>query len=109
MSWNGGTLLTNVLLGWPGVTTQPHRFGGVEFRVHDHEIGHLHGDRLFDLLVPRTERGRWIDASKAQPHHIYPESNWVSVYLNTEQDVAGAIEIAKSNYERFKPRGRDAK
>ena len=30
--------------GWPGVEERRHRFGGVEFRVNGHEIGHLHGD-----------------------------------------------------------------
>src|SRR5215212_10805791 len=35
--------------GWPGVEARVHRFGGVEFRVNGHEIGHLHGDRMADL------------------------------------------------------------
>jgi len=38
--------------GWPGVEEQVHRFGGVEFRVNGHEIGHLHGDRMVDLPFP---------------------------------------------------------
>ena len=35
--------------GWPGVEARVHRFGGIEFRVNGHEIGHLHGDRMADL------------------------------------------------------------
>ena len=38
--------------GWEGVEARPHRFGGVEFRVRGHEIGHLHGSRLADLPFP---------------------------------------------------------
>jgi hypothetical protein len=37
------------------VTVAPHRFGGVEFRVGRRELGHLHGNRLADLLsLPKT-------------------------------------------------------
>lgn len=93
--------LTEELLTWDGVTIHPHRFGGVEFQWNGKEIGHLHGDRLFDLLLPRTERDRWINEGKANSHHIFPDSGWVSVYLNTEQDVAHAIEIARHKYDRM--------
>lgn len=37
---------------WPGVTSAPHRFGGIEFRVGRRELGHLHGDHLADLPFP---------------------------------------------------------
>jgi hypothetical protein len=101
MSENGKASLTDELLSWAGVTVQPHRFGGIEFQFEGKEIGHLHGDRLFDLLLPKTERDAWIRAGKAEPHHIYPESNWVSIYLKTEEDVTHAIAIIRSKYERM--------
>ncbi|TFE23972.1 luciferase family protein [Cohnella luojiensis] len=101
MSGTGGTGLTEELLSWTGVTIHPHRFGGVEYQLNGKEIGHLHGDRLFDLLLPKSERDRWIEDVKARPHHMYPDSGWVSVYLNTEQDVAHAIEIARSKYDQM--------
>ncbi|MDF2959768.1 MAG: hypothetical protein K0S39_1503 [Paenibacillus sp.] len=102
MSWNGGAALTEELLNWAGVTMHPHRFGGLEFQLNCNEIGHLHGNRLFDLLVPKSERDRWVEEGKARPHHMYPDSGWMSVYLNTEQDVAHAIEIARSKYDQIK-------
>ena|SRR5215469_6461007 len=37
------------IIEWPGVTTEPNRFGGIEFLVYKKEMGHLHGERLFDL------------------------------------------------------------
>ncbi|MBP1967711.1 hypothetical protein J2Z65_006983 [Paenibacillus aceris] len=36
---------------------------------------------------------------------MYPDSGWVSVYLNTWQDVANAIEIARSNYDQMVLKG----
>ena len=98
---SGGTDLTEELSSWAGVTVHPHRFDGIEFRLNGKEIGHLHGDRLFDLLLPKTERDRWIEAGKAEAHHLYPDSGWVSVYLNTELDVANAVEIARFKYDRM--------
>lgn len=101
MSTSGKAVLTDELLSWAGVTVQPHRFGGIEFVIEGKEIGHLHGDYLVDLLLPKSERDEWIAAGKAEPHHIYPESGWVSIYLKTEEDVAHAIEILHSKYERM--------
>lgn len=104
MTGSRGAALTEELLTWDGVTKHPHRFGGIEFQLNGKEIGHLHGNRLFDLLSPKSERDRWIEEGKARPHHMYPDSNWVSVYLNSEQDVAHAVEIARFKFERMQER-----
>jgi hypothetical protein len=102
VSGNGGKEgLTAELLSWVGVTIEPHRFGGIEFQLDGKEIGHLHGDRLFDMHLMKSERDRWIEAGKARAHHMYPDSGWVSVYLNTKQDVAHAIEIARYKYDQM--------
>ena len=37
------------LEGWSGITAQPHRFGGTEYRLGRREIGHVHGDHLVDI------------------------------------------------------------
>ena len=36
--------------GWDGVTSRPHRFGGVAFMLGKRELGHIHGDRLAPAL-----------------------------------------------------------
>jgi hypothetical protein len=92
-------ILTDELLTWSGVTVQPHRFGGIEFSVQGKEIGHLHGDYLVDLLLPKSRRDELIAAGRAEPHHIYPESGWVSVYLRSEADVLNAVEILRIKYD----------
>ena len=38
-------------LRWPGVTSQPGRFGATSFRYGKREIGHLHRDMIADLPV----------------------------------------------------------
>jgi Family of unknown function (DUF5519) len=88
------------LLSWPGVSEEPHRFGGVEFRVDGHEIGHLHGERLADLPFPRRVRDALVAAGRARRHHVLPDTGWVSVPLHTEADAGAVIELFRMNYDR---------
>jgi hypothetical protein len=85
---------------WPGVVVAPHRFGGVEFRVDRRELGHLHGNRLADLPFPVKIREQLVAAGRAERHHVMPESGWVSYYIRSEDDVPGAIELFRLNYDR---------
>jgi hypothetical protein len=101
MQTNRKEALTDELLSWPGVTNQLHRFGGIEFLFQVKEIGHLHGDHLVDLLLPKSQRDEWIAAGRAKPHHIFPESGWLSIYLKSEEDVVNAVEILRTKYERM--------
>jgi hypothetical protein len=90
--------------GWPGVEQRVHRFGGVEFRVNGHEIGHLHGDRLADLPFPVRMRKELVAAGEAQVHHVLPQTGWVSYRIRGEEDVAGALDLFRKNYERLTAR-----
>jgi hypothetical protein len=84
---------------WDGVTIHDHRFGGIEFRLGRRELGHLH--RSFaDLPFPRRIRDELVSAGRAQPHHILPESGWITVSMQTEADVRNVIELLRENYER---------
>ena len=87
------------LQGWPGITTQPHRFAGTEYRFGRREIGHMHGDRLVDIPFPKKLRDELVAAGRAEPHHILPESGWVSIYLRQASDVERAIELLRLSFE----------
>jgi len=89
------------LARWDGLESRPHRFGGVEFRYGGHEIGHLHGDRLADLPFPRRVREELVAAGKARPHHVLPQTGWVSYPIRDDGDVEGALELFRLNYERL--------
>src|SRR5918994_4549700 len=88
------------VLGWPGVTAEPHRFGGVEFLLGRREIGHLHGDRLADLPFPRRVRDELVAAGRATPHHVLPESGWVSRPIAGPEDVDEVVALFRLSYER---------
>jgi hypothetical protein len=100
MSWKGAQArISEVVTSWPGVTPQPHRFGGVEYTIGKREIGHIHGDHLVDIPFPKKVRDEIVAAGRAQPHHVLPESGWVSFYLRQESDVEQAIALLRESYE----------
>ncbi len=90
------------VLSWDGVTSAPHRFGGVEFRLGRRELGHLHGDRLADLPFTRKIRDMLVETGRALPHHVLPDTGWVSRPIENEDDVAETIELFRLSYERAK-------
>ena len=83
------------------MTVAPHRFGGVEYLYGKKEMGHVHGDRLADLPVPRRLHDELIASGRAQPHHVLPETGWISVWISNPADVASVIEIFRMQYERY--------
>jgi hypothetical protein len=89
---------------WSGVTALPHRFGGVEFRIGKVEIGHLHGNHLADLPFPKKTRDELVAGGRALPHHVLPESGWVSRPIKDESDAAEAIALFRMNYDRVSSR-----
>ncbi|MDQ4042933.1 MAG: DUF5519 family protein [Actinomycetota bacterium] len=92
--------------GWPGVEATPHRFGGVEFRVRGHEIGHLHGSRIADLPFPIRMRKELVAEGKAEPHHVLPQTGWVSYYPLGPEDASAVVELFRLNYEHLVQRGK---
>ena len=103
-----GEIIGSEVAGWTGVEERVHRFGGREFRVNGHEVGHLHGDRLADLPFPVKVREELVEAGKARRHHVLPETGWVSYPIRGGEDVAGALDLFRMNYERLTAR-RDAR
>jgi len=100
------TLITKnikqAILSWPGVTSNPYQFGGIEFRINKRDMGHIHGEKLADLPFPFKIRKEIIASGKAIPHIIYPESMWVSYIIHSEEDTPKIIDLFRLQYERLK-------
>jgi hypothetical protein len=90
--------ITAAVSSWPGVELGPHRFGGVEFRLGRRELGHLHGDRIADLPFPRWLRDELVAAGRAGPHHVLPDSGWVTFQI--ADGAEQAIELFRLSYDR---------
>lgn len=87
------------IMGCTDISAGMHRFGGTEYKLGKREIGHVHGDYLVDIPFPLKMRNEIINKGEAQPHHILPESGWVSIYLRKDEDVYRAINLLKRSYE----------
>jgi hypothetical protein len=87
------------LRSWSGVVCQPHRFGGSEYHLGRREIGHVHGDSLVDIPFPKKVRNDLVAAGRAEPHHILPQSGWISISLKQASDVDRAIELLRLSFE----------
>ncbi len=92
---------------WEGITTRPHRFGGIEFRLIKQvsatktttvEIGHLHGNGMIDIPFNTQLRECLVAEGKANPHHMLPETGWVSYFMRGEADVDGALWLLRLSY-----------
>ncbi len=94
-----GKRIEATLAGWKGVSARPHRFGGVEYRLGTREIGHVHGDHLVDIPFPKRVRDEIVSSGAAEPHHILPETGWVSFYIRDEADVERAVRLLERSYE----------
>ena len=93
------------ILSWTDVTSEPHRFGGIEFRLNKREMGHIHGERVADLPFPMKIRNDLVSSGRASPHHVLPKSGWISYWIDKgEEDVPAVIELFRMRYEQLKPR-----
>jgi hypothetical protein len=88
-----------VVHGWEEVEIRPHRYGGLEFRLGKRELGHVHGDALVDIPFPKAVRNEIVAAGQAEPHHILPNSGWVSVFLRENEDVERAIGLLERSFQ----------
>jgi len=101
---NVADMIKQAVLSWPGVTLQPHRFGGTEFCVSKREFGHLHGDYQADVPFSVRLRDELVASGKAAPHHLYPNSGWVTYYIRGVEEVPLLIELLRLNYDRLAKR-----
>lgn len=91
--------IEQAVLAWAGVSSHPHQFGGTEYRIGNREIGHIHGDHLVDIPFPTAVRNEVVAAGLAEPHHILPNSGWISVHIRAAGDVSRAVELLKRSYD----------
>jgi hypothetical protein len=93
--------LEREVLKWPGVTSEPGRFGAVAFRYGKREIGHIHRDRIADLPVTREMREAILSRGRARPHRA-GSKGYISYPVEDQEDLSVVLEILGQNYDRAK-------
>jgi hypothetical protein len=102
------------ILGWDGVFKKRDEDGpgGIpvtSYGFEGREIGHVHhggaNGFLADFRFPKEIRDELIRTGQAIPHPAFPDSRTTASYrIWSTEDVAGALELFRMNYERRKRR-----
>jgi hypothetical protein len=90
---------------WPGVRTEPGRFGALSFVVGRRELGHLHGDHAAHFAFPRAVRAELEREGRVGPHPAVPDSpGWAARRIAGDDDVRDVIALLRLNYDRVPAR-----
>ena len=85
----------------PNVSTNPHRFGGKEFRFGTPEIGHIHAGEDVDIPFPRSVRDALLADGLAEEHRWVPNSGWITFQVRDEGDIKHAVWLMRLSYLRY--------
>lgn len=83
---------------WEGVSIHTHRYGGIEFRVENKEIGHLHGGGLLDILFDKDTKDSLFKNKQISEHHIFQNTGWGSLYLSEKSDFQEIIGLLRISF-----------
>jgi len=87
-------------IGIPAVSLTVHRLGGLGFAFGGRELGHLHGNGLLDLFTGRKLARDLVAAGRADTHHFFGESAWVSYWVRSAADVIQAVALLQCVFGR---------
>jgi hypothetical protein len=90
--------IKQTVTGWPGIIANPHRFGGLEFNLGTVEIGHIHANGMVDIPFNTKIRTLLLAENRAEPHHLLPETGWITFYIHSESDVEEALWLFRLSY-----------
>jgi hypothetical protein len=106
--------LERELLNWPGVskatsTGGPGRGGYwvppfTVYRVGRQEIGHVHDNGVADLPFPQEIHDKLIAEGRVKPHPA-GFAGVVSYHIRGPEDLPGAVELFRMNYDRTSAAG----
>jgi Family of unknown function (DUF5519) len=107
MSADAARDIVDQVTSWPGVSAHDHQFGGIEFRLGNRQLGHLHGDRIADIPLKRALRDVLVASGRVRIHRWRPDSGWVTVDLGSEAGRDEAVRLLRVGYDKaLKARGR---
>lgn len=91
-------ILEGEVLRWRGTTLSIHKYGGLQFNVHNKEIGHLHSNGLLDVVYSRKIKTMLMKEGRVSHHHLFEKSGWISFYVHSPEDQDYAIKLLMLSY-----------
>lgn len=92
--------IERIVLKWPGVTSEIHAMGGIGFRFHRNEIGHIHWNGDVDIVFGRELTEKLLRSGKVQ-HHRFVPSAAVTFSLKGEEDIGFAVTLLRFSQLRI--------
>ncbi|MDQ3722420.1 MAG: DUF5519 family protein [Actinomycetota bacterium] len=93
--------ITEQVTGWPGVQAGPGSRGEFAFTVGRREIGHLHGDHVLHLGLPKAVWHELYEAGRIDYHPVFPgKPGYASRRIDGQDDVVDVIALLRLNYAR---------
>jgi hypothetical protein len=99
------------VLDWPGVNKETAKGGPSQggfwippstvYRFGRRALGHIHDTGVADLTFPKEIHDELISDGRAKPHAA-GFTGVVSYHIREPEDVPGAVELFRMNYERAK-------
>jgi hypothetical protein len=83
---------------WEGISIHTHRYGGIEFRIKNKEIGHLHGGGLLDILFDKDTKDELFKNKQISEHHVFKNTGWGSFYICENSDFQEIIHLLKISF-----------
>jgi len=77
----------------PDVERSSHRFGGLGFVRNGREFAHVHGNGLLDVKLTSGRATELVSLRRAEPHHVFGLSAWISFWLRTPADCEHAVDL----------------
>ncbi len=98
--------VVDAVSAWPGVHTTVHwhlwdrsRVDGIDFYLHDEELGHVHLDGAIHLATAPTLGERLVAEGVARPFRY--QRGWVEEQVG-RIGVAAAVELFRRNLENLR-------
>jgi hypothetical protein len=85
---------------WPGTDISLHKYGGFQYNINNHEIGHVHSNGVVDILFDLKTKEQLLAQYSLQDHHTFKDSGWVSYYIRKRKDEAEVIKLLRISFER---------
>ena len=97
----GMSTIAEEVEAWPGITAGHGSRGEYAFRVGAREIGHLHGERVLHIGLPKPLWHELHDAGRIDYHPVFPgKPGFGARTIRDEDDKRDAIAILRLNYDR---------
>ena len=96
--------ITDEVTAWPDVTAATGSRGEWAFSVGRREIGHLHGDRVLHIGLPKALWHELHDEGRIDYHPVFPgKPGFGARRIATEDDLRDVVALLRLNYDRAAP------